>query len=230
MVLIMLFMLMVTGALSITLIYLLYKRNYRMSLWMGSILIFIWGINFIGILGFSILSHDRLLGINEQKRFSGFYLDEHLAAQVEDIQKLDSLIFRSPHKADTGDYYVVSLKVSSNARRATLRLHHPIVKVIDGEGREYKPYYVSFSGNKYSVYQKDCLAEAVGPSHPFFTRNIVFELPKNVDHPKLSITEGEWPDRIIELFLAGDEDSLFHKRTYFSMDSESNNNRMAGGL
>jgi hypothetical protein len=31
------------------------------------------------------------------------------------------------------------------------------------------------------------------------------------------VTEGIWADKIIELFLIGDEDSLLHKRTAFEL-------------
>jgi hypothetical protein len=41
----------------------------------------------------------------------------------------------------------------------------------------------------------------------------VFDLPRSVRRPRLQFTEGYWIDRLIELFLIGDEDSLLHGKT-----------------
>jgi hypothetical protein len=49
----------------------------------------------------------------------------------------------------------------------------------------------------------------------------VFDLPSDIRNPSLLITEGPWMGRLIELFLIGDEDSLFHKKTRFRLEPQS---------
>jgi hypothetical protein len=48
-------------------------------------------------------------------------------------------------------------------------------------------------------------------------KTIVFDLPADAKDPLLDLTEGFGIDRAIESFLIGDEDSIFHKRTYFKL-------------
>lgn len=52
-----------------------------------------------------------------------------------------------------------------------------------------------------------------------FEREIVFDLPANVQNPRLDIREGCGVDRLIEAVLIGEEDSIGHKRNYFSSEN-----------
>ncbi len=48
-------------------------------------------------------------------------------------------------------------------------------------------------------------------------KELVFDLTEPSDTFKLLITEGYGVDKYIEAFLIDDEDSIFHKQTYFSL-------------
>jgi hypothetical protein len=52
-------------------------------------------------------------------------------------------------------------------------------------------------------------------------KTIVFDLPADAKDPLLDLTEGFGIDHAIETFLIGDEDSIFHKRTYFRLLEQS---------
>jgi hypothetical protein len=50
-----------------------------------------------------------------------------------------------------------------------------------------------------------------------FEKETVFDLPENVSNPRLDIAEGIGVDKVFEMFLIGDEDSLWHKRALFKL-------------
>ncbi len=54
-----------------------------------------------------------------------------------------------------------------------------------------------------------------------FEKEIVFDLPANVENPRLDIREGYGIDHAIEAVLIGDEDSILHKRNYFNLGNQS---------
>ena len=68
----------------------------------------------------------------------------------------------------------------------------PVGVVLDREGRQY---HRSAAGD--------------------YSTKLVFDLPADVASPKLHVHEGTWIARLSEMFLIGDEDSLFHKKTLF---------------
>jgi hypothetical protein len=49
------------------------------------------------------------------------------------------------------------------------------------------------------------------------TRVPVFDLPAGAARPALSVTERALPDRMLEWFRIGDEDSLLHQATLLSL-------------
>ena len=160
------------------------------------------------LVGASVMSEEKLLGLNEPKEFCGFYFDCHLHAAVSGVRTAGTI---GGLKAN-GKFYIVTVKVFSDAKRATLGLLTVDAHVVDRAGR---------------AYARDEMAEAqLGPQPEFetkigpeesFEKEIVFDLPTNVDHPKLDIREGYGIDHAIEYVLIGDEDSIFHKRSYFKL-------------
>jgi hypothetical protein len=112
----------------------------------------------------------------------------------------------------SGQFYVVRVKVFSDAKRATLGLLAVDAKVVDADNRRYA---------------RDLEAETqVGEQPPFdrkispaesFEKEIVFDLPENVLGPRLDIKEGYGIDHVIEAVLIDDEDSIFHKRNFFEL-------------
>lgn len=153
------------------------------------------------LLGSSLTSRERQLGLNEDKKFCGFYLDCHMqvaVTRVDTARELGAL------KAN-GRFYVVTLRVSSDAVAARLGLLDPQFVLRDATGREY--HRVTPAAN-------DSLSRLIGPEEEF-TTTVAFDVPESVPTPRLYVTEGIWADRLLEFFLIGDEDSVLHKRTSF---------------
>jgi hypothetical protein len=161
------------------------------------------------LLGVSFLSEEKTLGLNEPKEFCGFYLDCHLHASVTGVRRTKTI----GDRAAKGEFYIVRVKVFSDAKRAELGLHSPEFYVIDLGGKRYPR-----------------VEEAESPAPPFdqevpaggsFEREIVFDLPAEVKSARLDAAEGIGIDKIIESVLIGDEDSILHKRTRFNLKEQS---------
>jgi hypothetical protein len=163
----------------------------------------------------SIFSEEKTLGLNEPKEFCGFYLDCHLHTSVSGVRRAKTI----GDKTASGEFYVVTVKVFSDAKRASLGLHAPQAQVSDDNGR---------------TFERDADAENIligsATEQPFdgkaqaggsFEKEIVFDLPADVKNPRLDIAEGIGIDKLIETVLIGDEDSLLHKRNYFKLAEQT---------
>jgi hypothetical protein len=164
------------------------------------------------LLGFSLASKEKNLGLNEPKEFCGFYLDCHMHTAVAGVQRTKTI----GDKTARGEFYIVKVEVSSNAKREPLQLIGTEAKVIDEQKRSFT---------------RDTEAEArlgaqpefetrIGPRETF-TKEIVFDLPADVKEPRLDIRDGYGIDTCIEAVLIGDEDSVFHKRNYFTLEAQT---------
>src|SRR5437764_12421470 len=112
----------------------------------------IWfGLYLIVLVAVSLMSTEKTLALGEPKEYCGFYLDCHLHSAIADVQTVKSIGDRTAK----GEFYIVKVKVSSDARRATLALHSVAANVIDN------------SGNKY---YRDEQAEAQLPPQPEFEK------------------------------------------------------------
>ncbi len=168
------------------------------------------------LVGVSLKSNEKTLALNEPKEFCGFYLDCHMHTAVSGVRKTKVI----GDKTADGEFYFVKVKVFSDAKRATLGLTTVVAHVVDGQGR---------------LYNRDMQAEAqLGDQPPFdlqispvesFERDIVFDLPLDIEDPRLDIVEGLWIEKIVEFILIDDEDSIFHKRNYFKLTEQ---NHVAG--
>ncbi|HYJ91778.1 MAG TPA: DUF4352 domain-containing protein [Pyrinomonadaceae bacterium] len=170
------------------------------------------------LLGFSFASTEKTLPIGEAKEYCGFYLDCHMHTTVTNVTRTKTL----GNKTANGEFYIVSVKVFSNAKRATLGLLSVDAHVADANGQ---------------TYTRDMQAETQLPPQPDFERQItpsetfekqiVFDLPIDVQNPRLDMREGYGIDHVIEAVLIDDEDSIFHKRNYFALSEPP---AVAGGL
>jgi len=62
------------------------------------------------------------------------------------------------------------------------------------------------------------LTQPVGPGGAYETM-VVFDLPTDARDLRLYVTDGFWAERLVELFLIGDEDSILHSRTSFRLET-----------
>jgi hypothetical protein len=159
----------------------------------------------------SLSSREKNLSLNEPKAFCGFYIDCHLHAAVSEVRKTKRLGERTAN----GEFYIVKVRVSSDAKRATLGLLTVDAQIIDNQNRRF---------------ERDLQAETqLGEQQPFerrilpvksFEKQIVFDLPNDAENPRLDIREGYGVDHAIEAVLIGDEDSVLHKRNYFTLEQQ----------
>lgn len=161
------------------------------------------------LFGFSFMSEQKLLGLNESKAFCGFYLDCHLHTEIINVRKTKTI----GGKTANGEFYIVKVKVSSDAKRAELGLLNPRFEVTDAQNKKYERVEdLTISGNSF---------ERKVPAGGAFEDEIVFDLPANVEKPRLDISEGIGVDKVIEAILIDDEDSVLHKRNYFKIEEQS---------
>ena len=164
------------------------------------------------LLGASFMSRDRLLEQNEPKEFCGFYFDCHMHASVTDVKTARTI----GDRAAKGIFYIVTVKVFSNARRATLGLLTVDAHVLDSDRRKYERDPAA----ELQLPPQPEFEEKIGPTESF-EKQIVFDLPTGVNAPRLDIREGYGIDHAIEAVLIDDEDSIFHGRNYFELQKQN---------
>jgi hypothetical protein len=158
------------------------------------------------LLGVSLASREKTLGLNEAKAFCGFYIDCHMHASVSDARTVKQIGDRTAE----GVFYIVKVKIFSDARRAAIGLHDPQFKVVDEQRRIFQPIEDSIvSGNPF---------ERKVPAGGSFEGEVIFDLPADIKNPRLDIAEGIGIDKVIESVLIGDEDSILHKRVRFKLE------------
>ena len=159
----------------------------------------------------SIFSVERTLALNEPKEFCGFYLDCHLNARLLDVRRSKTF----GRLTAQNEFFITKVKISNDARRESLALITPKFTVIDEQGRQFSPT------EDLSVSIQTPPFEEKIPAGQSIESEIAFDLPPDAKNPRLDIREGYGIDHAIEAILVGDEDSLWHKRTYFKLAEQS---------
>jgi hypothetical protein len=158
----------------------------------------------------SIASGERTLALGETKRFCGFYLDCHMGVAVERVDTMSRIGEPDDELTAGGTFYVITLRVSSDARRVPLRLYQPEVVIVDAEGfRHERSLEAEQRLPRAQLADLEQRVDAGGS----FTRAIVIDVPHGAREPRLHITMGAPLARAVELALIGDEDALFHAPT-----------------
>jgi hypothetical protein len=166
---------------------------------------------FAMLLTVSVTSAAPVLGINEEQRFCAADCD--LAFSVTNVQKADTLGDPPNQATPQGVFYIVTVKMRSDAARVTMQFNDPIsIRAGDDQGNKYG---YSPEGQKALDQSPDITGtlqlpwvSSLAPGESA-SRDIVFDLPRDTADPVLYIIEGGWPTR----FIIGDENSFLHKRT-----------------
>lgn len=174
------------------------------------------GVYLALLLGSSLTSAETVLGRDEEMRFCGFYLDCHLAVALADVATAKTLGEEPNQVEANGLFYIVTVRVSSNAVAATFRLRNPQIFVVDGEGNRYSRSTAAESVLQRAAERAEPMVRPVRPGASY-TFDVVFDLPAEVSNPRLRVAHGDALDRFTELFLIGDDDSLLHGRTTFRL-------------
>jgi hypothetical protein len=188
------------------------KRELLQAIALGAL---IWAGAYAAIvLTISLTSRPRVLGLHEAKRFCGFYLDCHMGISVEAVDTAKTIGAAPARRVAAGRFWILTVSVSNTALRVPLRLHHARAVVTDGQGRRYAR---DTAAELQLARGADAsLDRQVGPGESYTVR-LVYDLAVDAATPALSVREGYGIDHLIELVLAGDEDSLLHAKTSFRL-------------
>ena len=174
---------------------------------------------FGGVMAASAASNEQILEPGDIEWFCGFYLDCHLGISVERTEKLTALPAASGVVKPAGSFHVLTLRLHNNAKNPNIDmlLYRPDARIIDALGNEYRR---SAAGEAALVGSRRpaALGAETKVTHTPIDATIVFDLPANIQQPRLQISEGWIVDRILELGLINDENSIFHKRSFFALD------------
>jgi hypothetical protein len=160
------------------------------------------------LLGFSLSSTERTLAMYEAKAYCGFYFDCHLHTAVYGVRMAKTIGERTA----SGTFQIVKVRVFTDARREPLGLLTVDAHIVDAAGKQYLR---DMAAETQLPPQPD-FEKRVGPGE-FFDKEIVVDLPLDIQDPRLDIREGYGVDYSIESILVGDEDSILHKRIYFDV-------------
>jgi hypothetical protein len=186
------------------------KRELLQAIGLGAL---IWAAAYAAILlTMSLTSRPRVLGLHEAKRFCGFYLDCHMGVSVEAVDTAKTIGAVPTRRVAAGRLWIVTVNVSNTALRVPLRLHDARAVVVDGQERRYE----RDTAAEQRLGGVASLDRQVGPGESYTVR-LVFDLAVDSATPTLYVTEGYGIDHLIELVLAGDEDSLLHAKTSFRL-------------
>lgn len=160
----------------------------------------------------SLHSHEVELAPGHWKYFCGFYLDCHAMVTVAGV---DTRAAIGDVQAQ-GAFYVVTLRRSSSARRARIGLAHPVAVVVDEAGRRYPSSPAGQQALERSEGAQPDLGRRIEPEETYDSK-VVFDLPAGIRNPRLLVYEDDVTAKLTEMFLIGDEDSLWHKKTVFDL-------------
>lgn len=213
-----LMMLMTLGAVAVSALLLIIamagRKAWLAEFTLGAIVLW-FGFYGLMLLSFSFVSSEKVVAMNNAKEFCGFYLDCHLHAAVTGVRTTDSIGERRAN----GEFRIVKVVVFSDARNPSIafRLLEPKARMVMADGQ---------------MVERDPDAERLLPTAAIslgsdirgrdqLEKEIVFDVPSGTGDAKLLITEGYGIDKVIEWFLIGDEDSLFHAQTFFALPEQS---------
>jgi len=175
----------------------------------------IWFVLYFGsLLLVSATSAEVLLRPGEAKAFCGFYIDCHMHIAVESVTRVPEI----GGVRAKGEYLLVEVMVSSDAARATIGMHDvraELILPVGAVGRDME-------AEKRLNEDAPPLETSLLPEESF-VRALVFDVPEKTKQGRLLVTEGNTADRLVETFLIGDEDSLFHGKRFFEIDVPETN-------
>ncbi len=151
------------------------------------------------------------------KRFCGFYLDCHMSCAVETVTATQSLGQGEDTIHTTGMFYVITLRIASDAHRVNMGLYNVNADLIDGDNRHY-----SRNATAEEIIRKTSNAELslerVVHAGDSYVATLVYDVPAGTSRLRLDVTTGHPIDRLLEIALIGDTDSFLHPPTLLSLD------------
>jgi len=149
------------------------------------------------VLAVSVLAQRKVLAMGQKRCFDDWCLAVENATTASRIGSSQA----------QGKFYIVTVSVSSEARRVSQRAPDATVHLEDGRGRVYDPSTTGQSAYAAQNGSAKPLSDRLGPGESFTTTR-VFDLPTDAEQVGLVVVHGAWPG----WFIIGDSQSLLHKR------------------
>ena len=213
-----LLMLMTIGGLLMALVLfviaLITKKTWLRNFVFGSVAV--WFVFYaVMLIGFSLASSEKTLAANEPKAYCGFYLDCHMHTTVTGVRTAKQI----GDQTAKGTFYIANIKVFSDARNPNIafRLLEPRAEVTGRDGHVYQR--ITEAENLLPTSQVQLNHDIRGKET--IEKEIVFDVAEPADRLKLLMTEGYGIDKYIGAVLIDDEDSIWHKQTYFKIAEQN---------
>ena len=171
----------------------------------------VWAAAYLSLLiGAAGGSDEVVLEPGTRKSFCGAYVDCHLGVTVVGSWTSKDVVFDGVSWSANGKFLFVDVEVSSDAGNTPLHLRYPRATVITENGNRYERSRNVEHKFATGIGQPHSLSSSLQPNGSI-TKTLVFDVPEDARNPRLHTTNGGFVERLVELFLIGDEDSLFHK-------------------
>jgi hypothetical protein len=156
------------------------------------------GVYAILLLGFSLLTPQRVLAMGQVRCYDDW------CAAVAQVTQAPAIGAVHAH----GSFYLVTIQVTSQAKRVSQRALGAAIYLLDSSGTRYDP---SPEGQR----ALEAAGQAGQPLNSLidaggsFTYTAAFDLPASAAQPVLAMSHGAFPGNII----IGDDESILHKPT-----------------
>jgi hypothetical protein len=201
--------------------FLAYRRNNRrlVRIVAGFVGLIVIGYGALLLIA-SATSSERTLTQGDVKWFCGFYLDCHLGLSVDGVETATSITSPAGPVTASGMFHNVQLRLHNSARNpaVNMTLYEPVAHVVDASGHEYPRATVAEHALASTSTSVKPLPREMRVTHEPAYATLVFDLPTDVQEPRLLITDGWVIDRALEFVLINDENSIFHPKTLLALE------------
>jgi Domain of unknown function (DUF4352) len=182
-----------------------WRRARRVSLTLGSFLL----LYAVVLLSVSLLSPQHRLAMHQDRCFDDWYLSVEQVVQQPTLGASPTIV------AARGEFYLVTVHVSSRAKAITQRAPDAQVYLLDASGQRSDPSPAGQQALDATGQGGQPLSSALAPGGSF-ARTVVFDLPRGSSHLALVVTHGLFPD----LLVIGSEQSFLHKPTIIELQTD----------
>jgi hypothetical protein len=182
-----------------------WRSARRVALALGSFLMLYAGV----LLSVSLLSPQHTFAIHQDRCFDDWCLSVERVVQQRSVGAPPMIV------AARGEFFLVTVRVSSRARAITQRALDVQVSLLDGSHQRYEPSPRGQLALDAIGGGGQPLSSEVAPGG-LFTCTVVFDLPTGSSHLALVVTHGLFPD----LFVIGSEQSFLHQPTIIELQVE----------
>ena len=179
-----------------------WRSARRVALALGSFLLLYAGV----LVSVSLLSPQHTHAMHQDRCFDDWCLSVERVVQQPSVGAPPTIV------AARGEFYLVTVRVSSRAKAIIQRAPDAQVSLLDGSHQRYDP---SPRGQQAldAIGQGGQPLSSEVPPGGSFTHTVVFDLPKGSSHLALVVTHGLFPD----LLVIGSEQSFLHQPTIIEL-------------